>query len=113
MSRGATGDTPPARGQQSPPYNGPRTRNATSAPLRTRGPFRPLDCGRGPDGDGPTQPVSIGDLVGELRAHVYGLPLTYILHGWGGASAEEFLKLLRPSLLADDALWLIPADVGT
>lgn len=107
MSGGATRDALPGR-QQSPLYDDRRPRDAAATSLRTRGPFRSLDGVWG-SGNSPAPKVSLGELLGELRTRVFGLPLTFILHGWGETSAEEFLKLLRPLLQNDDALWLIPA----
>lgn len=112
MSRRVTSNAQSGHVQQLPAYDGHRSHD-DAAPLRTRGPFRPPDCWHGPDDDGSTLSVSVGVLVSRLRAHVFGLPLTLIVHGWGGTSTEEFLKLLKPSLLADDALWFIPAGVRT
>jgi hypothetical protein len=72
---------------------------------RTRGPVAPLAAGTGEDG----QPLlTFAELLEELRQQTSYMPLTIIIHGWGGREARHFFETIAPSLGDTDAVWVAP-----
>jgi hypothetical protein len=71
--------------------------------VRTRGPLLGLQMTLGQD-------QQLAGLVRTLRSQVKDLPLTVLIHGWGSASARDFLHALSRWLQRVDAVWLIPAQ---
>ena len=57
-----------------------------------------------------TPPTSMPDLLSSLRRDCGDLPLTLVMHGWGGERCREFLELLGSHLQAEDAVWLLPEE---
>ena len=55
--------------------------------------------------------AQLGSQPGETeRSRPSRLPLTVVIHGYGGEPARLFLDALAVCLRPSDALWLIPAD---
>lgn len=52
----------------------------------------------------------LADLVDNSIKKLGGLPLTTIVHGWGGDSAKEFINALTPSIREIDSFILIPSQ---
>jgi hypothetical protein len=56
----------------------------------------------------PVLKIPIQGLLAELRQESGSIPLSVIVYGWGGQEAMEFVSVLRPYLLPEEALVLFP-----
>lgn len=52
-------------------------------------------------------------VMADLRLAVREIPLTTVIHGWGGAAAGQFLRALMGNLVLEDRVWLVPFGAAT
>ncbi|MGB8509801.1 MAG: hypothetical protein WCD76_15565, partial [Pyrinomonadaceae bacterium] len=72
---------------------------------RTRGPIAPPAAEA--EGLGGPRTLPFVKLLGDLREQIRYMPLTVIIHGWGGREVEYFFETMVPALGDDDAVWLV------
>jgi hypothetical protein len=79
---------------------------------RTRGPIAPLAVDTAADRMGVPISLPFAELLDALRQQISYMPLSLIIHGWGGREAEYFFERILPALSGDDAVWLVPLEEG-